>query len=190
MTGLNFGGGSEFTAVRLWTSPPHLLLIAAMSLLVNSRHLLMGAALAPYIQHIPRYRALAALFLMCDESWAMALADAKQRCTKVISMAYYLGVSAGLYFTWVTFTAIGAVLGPVIGDIERYGFDMAFTAVFLVLLRGMWQGMRASYPWFASLGVAAFTYRLVPDGAWYVATGALAGLTCAAFTAPRQAKDD
>lgn len=186
MTGLNFGGGSEFTAIRLWTSPPHLLLIAAMSLLVNSRHLLMGAALAPYLRHVPRRRALASLFFMCDESWAMALADAKQRAASRISMSYYLGVSTGLYLTWVVFTAIGAALGPMIGDVERYGFDMAFTAVFLVLLRGMWRGMRASRPWLASLIVAALTYRLMPDGAWYVASGALAGLACATLIAPKE----
>ncbi|MGE0284631.1 MAG: AzlC family ABC transporter permease, partial [Rhizobiaceae bacterium] len=38
MTGLNFGGGSEFAAVELWTSPPQILLIVAITLLVNSRH--------------------------------------------------------------------------------------------------------------------------------------------------------
>jgi predicted branched-subunit amino acid permease len=47
MTGLNFAGGSEFTAVHLWTSPPHIALIVAMSLLVNARHILMSAAFAP-----------------------------------------------------------------------------------------------------------------------------------------------
>lgn len=188
MTGLNFGGGSEFTAIRLWTSPPHLLLIAAMSLLVNSRHLLMGAALAPYLRHVPRRRALAALFFMCDESWALALADAQRRAVSRISLGYYLGVSAGLYLTWMVFTTIGAALGPVIGDVERYGFDMAFTAVFLVLLRGMWRGLRASRPWLASLAAAAITYRLMPGGAWYVAAGAMAGLACAALTVPKEAR--
>ncbi len=47
MTAQNFGGGSEFAAVELWTSPPHVLLIVAITFLVNSRHLLMGAAMAP-----------------------------------------------------------------------------------------------------------------------------------------------
>ncbi|SPU71673.1 AzlC family protein [Brucella suis] len=42
MTGLNFAGGSEFAAFRLWSSPPDVLLIAAITFLVNSRHLLMG----------------------------------------------------------------------------------------------------------------------------------------------------
>ncbi|NML16054.1 AzlC family ABC transporter permease [Azohydromonas caseinilytica] len=184
LTGLNFAGGSEFTAVRLWTSPPHVLLIVAMSFLVNSRHILMGAALAPYLRHLPWRRAMAALFFMCDESWAMALADAQRRASRRISLAYYLGASAGLYATWVSCTALGAALGPVISDVERYGFDMAFTAVFLVLLRGMWKGLRPCRPWLVSLAVAALTYRLVP-GAWYVAAGAVAGLVAAAWWAPR-----
>lgn len=180
MTGMNFGGGSEFTAMRLWTSPPHVLLIVAMSFLVNSRHILMGAALAPYLRHLPRRRAIPALFFMCDESWAMALADARTQPSGTISTPYYLGVSAGLYLTWVIFTTIGAALGPVIGDVEQFGFDMAFTAVFLVLLRGMWKGVRACRPWLVSLVVAALTYLFTP-GAWYVAAGATSGLIAAAI---------
>lgn len=178
MTGLNFGGGSEFAAIRLWTSPPQVLLIVAMSLLVNCRHILMGAALVPYLQHLPARQALPALFFMCDESWAMALADARQRAATRISLAYYLGVSAGLYLTWVAFTALGAALGPSMGNVEQYGFDMAFTAVFLVLLRGMWRGARACRPWLLSLGVAALSCLFLP-GAWYVATGSAAGLLAA-----------
>ena len=184
MTGLNFGGGSEFAVIKLWTSPPHVLLIAAVTFLVNSRHLLMGAALAPYIQHLPKRIAFPALFFMCDESWAMGLADARQRMasggTPSFSLPYYLGVSAGLYLTWIVFTTIGAVIGPALGEIHAYGFDMAFTAVFLVLLKGMWRGVRAAYPWLVSLAVAAVTYLLVP-GAWYVAAGALAGVGAAVF---------
>lgn len=182
MTGLNFAGGSEFAAVRLWTSPPHLLLIVGMSLLINCRHLLMGAALVPYLRHLRRRQALPALFLMCDETWALALADARARGR--ISMPYYLGVAAGLYASWVVFTATGAALGPAIGDMERFGFDMAFTAVFLVLLKGMWKGVRASRPWLVSLVASASAYLLLP-GAWHVAIGALAGLAAAVYWAGR-----
>ena len=184
MTGLNFGGGSEFTAMNLWTAPPHVLLIVAMSILVNSRHLLMGAALAPYLRHLSKRRAIPALFFMCDESWAMALADAQRQSYNRLSLSYYLGVSAGLYLTWVIFTALGAALGPSIGDVKRYGFDMAFAAVFLVLLKGMWKGARACLPWLVSLVAAAATYLLVP-GAWYVAAGASAGLIATAIRGAR-----
>ncbi|WP_411851264.1 AzlC family ABC transporter permease [Stenotrophomonas sp. LGBM10] len=180
MTGLNFGGGSEFAAVALWTSPPHLLLIVAMTLLVNSRHLLMGAILAPYLQRLPKRRVLPALFFMCDESWAMGLADARRR--GVFSLRYYMGVSLALYLTWIVSTAVGALVGPLIGDIEAWGLHMAFPAVFLVLLRGMWKGLGAARPWLVSLVVAAATHLLVP-GAWYVAAGAVSGLVAAWFWA-------
>lgn len=176
MTGANFAGGSEFVAVGLWSAPPDLLLIAAMTLLVNSRHLLMGAALAPLVRHLPARKIFPSLFVMCDESWAMGLADAKKR--GVFSLPYYLGTSAGMWSTWVLFTAAGAILGPMVGDLEKFGFDMAFTAVFLVLLRGAWTTFRKVRPWFVSLAVAAPTYLLLP-GAWYVATGAVSGLVAA-----------
>ena len=168
MTGLNFGGGSEFAAVGLWTSPPLILLIVAITFLINSRHLLMGAALAPHLKHLPKRRVLPALFLMCDESWAMGLSDARRRSAgghqPGFSLPYYLAVAAGLYLTWIVSTAIGAGLGPAMGDVRAYGFDMAFPAVFLVLLRGMWRGARAARPWLVSLLAAASTFLLVPGG--------------------------
>lgn len=182
MTGLNFGGGSEFAAIELWTSPPHVLLIVAITFLINSRHILMGATLAPLLRHLPKRKVFPALFFMCDESWAMGLSDARQRAatdhSNPFSLSYYLGVSAGLYLTWIVFTAVGALLGPMIDNIEAYGFDMAFPAVFLVLLRGMWKGMKPARPWLVSLIVAALTYLFIPGG-WYVATGALSGLVAA-----------
>lgn len=182
MTGMNFGGGSEFAAMRVWTSPPQMLLIVAMTFLVNCRHILMGAALATYLQHLSMRRTLPALFLMCDESWAMALADARKKSSETISFPYYLGASMGMYLTWVTFTSIGALIGPIIGNVEQYGFDMAFTAVFMVLLRGMWKSFYACRPWMVSLVVAALTFYFI-QGAWYVASGAISGIVAAFFLA-------
>jgi len=173
MTGLNFGGGSEFAAIELWSSPPAILVIVAMTLLVNSRHLLMGATLAPYLRHLPLPKALGALFFMCDESWAMGLADARQRGR--LSLRYFIGVALCLWVTWVGFTSLGALAGPMLGDLHGYGFDMAFAAVFLVLLRGMWKGVQAALPWLFSLITAALFYLLIPGG-WYVLAGTVAGL--------------
>lgn len=178
LTALNFAGGSEFVAVKLWTSPPHLLLIALMTLLVNSRHILMSAALTPYLKDLPKRKILPALFLMCDESWALGFADAKKSTNQCFNYYYYIGASIGLYTTWVTCTALGAFIGPLIGDLTQYGFDMAFIAVFLVLLKGMWKGMIAAIPWLASLLVAIASYLLL-DGAWYVILGAITGLIVA-----------
>lgn len=177
MTGLNFAGGSEFTVVDLWTWPPTIPLIVALTLLVNSRHILMGAALAPTMRHLPLRKVLPAMALMCDESWALGLDDARKR-NGVLSLPFYIGLSLGLYLSWPSSAAIGALIGPVLGDITRFGFDMAFPAVFLVMLSGMWQGVATARPWLVSLVVGAGTYLLVP-GAWYVPAGALSGIIAA-----------
>lgn len=65
-----------------------------------------------------------------------------------------------------------------LGDITRWGFDMAFPAVFLVLLRGRWKGLGPAIPWLISLAVAGGAYLAVP-GAWYVPAGAGAGILAA-----------
>lgn len=110
-------------------------LLVAVTFLVNSRHLLMGMALAPLIRHLPKRQALPALFLMCDEARAMGLADAGRR--GLLDLGYFLGVGIALWLTWVLATATGALVGPAPGDVTRFGFDMAFPAVFLVMLSAM-----------------------------------------------------
>ncbi|WP_019904555.1 AzlC family ABC transporter permease [Methylobacterium sp. 77] len=182
MAGLNYAGGSEFAAIRLWSAVPDILLIVSVTAMVNSRHILMSAALAPFLKRLPRWKALAALFLMCDETWAMSLADTRNRAARGVpaafSLLYYAGASLPIFFVWVAFTTLGAGIGPVLGPVESYGFDMAFPAVFLVLLRGMWRGVRAAQPWLVSLVVAG-AIGLVAPGAWCIPAGALSGLLCA-----------
>lgn len=112
---------------------------------------------------------------MCDESWAMSLRDTLKNQQTTFSLPYYFGVSSCLYLTLVSFTFLGALFGEEIGDLHKLGFDMAFIAVFLVLLRGMYRSAKEAIPWLISLVVAGLVYLMIP-GAWYVAAGTIAGL--------------
>ncbi|MCX5616189.1 AzlC family ABC transporter permease [Bombella sp. TMW 2.2559] len=178
LTGLNFAGGSEFAAVGLWSIPPAIMLLAGVTFLINSRHILMGAALAPHLKHLPRWKIFLLLFFMCDEVWALTLTDLHARPGHRFSTGFYAGITVCLYLTWVIFTFMGGYTGNLLGDLTRYGVDMAFPAVFIMLLKGMWKGARNALPWCVSLGVAVLVHLLLP-GAWYVPAGALAGITTA-----------
>lgn len=79
MTGMNFAGGSEFATVNLWAEPLPILLIATITFMINSRHILMGAALATHLKGIPLKKAAPALFFMYDESRAMAFSEIQKR---------------------------------------------------------------------------------------------------------------
>lgn len=180
MTALNFAGGSEFAAIQLWHEPLPVLTIILLTFLINSRHIIMGAALTPYIKHLPRRQILPALFFMADEGWAVTYAKMLKNAATLppeqsFTMAYYLGASFPFYPVWVGFSVTGFLAGPVLGNIEQYGFAIAFPATFIVLLRSMWKGLDAAIPWLISLTVAAVCYRLVP-GHTYVLAGTFSGI--------------
>ncbi len=179
MTGSNYAGGSEFAAVGLWASPPPILLIATVTFLINSRHIVMGATLTPHIRHLARWQALIVLFIMADETWALGYADTLTRAEAglrpAFSLRFYAGAGGAIYLSWLGSTTLGAAIGPVLGNVTPYGFDMAFPAVFLVIVSGMWKGYQGARPWAVSLVVAALTSLAVP-GAWYVIAGTSVGL--------------
>jgi predicted branched-subunit amino acid permease len=184
MTGLNFAGGSEFAAVKLWAASPPALMIVLITFLINSRHIVMGAALAPYLAHLPKRKVLPALFFMADEGWAISHADTLKRASHghphAFSWPYYWGACFPFYPVWVGFAVLGATVGTLLGDLDAYGLAMAFPAVFLVLIRGMWRGVRFALPWLVSLVVAATVHLMVP-GPWFVFAGTLAGMVMAYF---------
>jgi 4-azaleucine resistance transporter AzlC len=185
MSATVFAGASQFVAVEIWTSPPAIALLAATALMVNLRHVLMGAALAPWIRTWPRGTTCVALYVMADENWAFAL----QRGAKApLTPGYYLGLSLPLYAGWIVCTFFGTIFGGVLQDPARYGLDFAFTAVFLTLLVGMWQGRRNLLPWAASAVVATAAYAWLP-GVWYIALGVLAGTLAGALQGPAQAQE-
>ncbi|SDB84670.1 4-azaleucine resistance probable transporter AzlC [Acinetobacter boissieri] len=185
LTGLNFAGGSEFAILEVWTNPPQILLLMFVTLLINSRHLLMGANLVPYLKHLPNKKALSALFFMCDEVWALSVSDAQKRNylppKEAFSMPFYAGISFALYVMWVLFTTLGGAIGSTLGDISKWGFDMAFPAIFLVLLRSMLPSVKASLPWVISLGAAIIAYLYLPSG-WHVPVGTACGIATAFIT--------
>ena len=62
MTGMNFAGGSEFAGSQFVGKSLPILLIATVTFMINSRHILMGAAIAPYMRDMPLKKAMPALF--------------------------------------------------------------------------------------------------------------------------------
>ena len=91
-----------------------------------------------------------------------------------------MGTAVVRYVMWVVCGLLGSSIGPLLGDVSRFGFGMAFPAVFLVLVRGMWRGFQAAKPWLI-LVVAIIVYAIAPNGGLYVPAGTLAGLLFAYF---------
>lgn len=177
MSATVFAGASQFVAVELWNEPLPVLTIVLTTALVNIRHVLMSAAIAPHLRDFGTGRSVGWLFLLCDETWAMAMrAGAGGRLTA----AYYAGLAVPFYLSWIFWTALGTVAGSVIAEPERFGFDFAFTALFILLIRSLWNGRSSVAPVLASALAALLAYLYLP-GVWYIFVGGVAGTLAGAL---------
>ena len=192
-----FAGASQLIALDLWSVDlsgdlPVVSLIIT-TLIVNLRHVLMGAALSPWLTRLTSVQAFGSLFFMTDESWALTLGRMieDKRCEREPDGAFLLGAGLCVYVFWNLSTALGHILvrglfGDVI-DPAKYGLDFAFTAVFTALLVGLKPRRQDILPLIAATATALACARLLP-GKWYILAGAIAGgLAAALGPAPRPA---
>jgi 4-azaleucine resistance transporter AzlC len=171
MSALVFAGAAQFVALGLWAAPLPVAAIVLTALVVNLRHLLMGAALAPLLLRVRRSAAYTSVFFMADESWALTVGE-QAKGTR--NGAFLLGSGLAVFVAWVGATFLGRTVGNVVGDPARWGLDFAFTAVFTALLVGLWGGRSDLLPWVAAAVVATAASTLLP-GNWYILLGGLAG---------------
>ena len=185
MCAFNFAGGSEFAAVALWSSAPSFIVIVCATWLINCRHIVLGAALTPFMQSakVSTPRSLLAFFVMCDETWALSMQEVHRRrkagrpAAELFSFSYHMGVGVTLWTSWFVVAAIGAA----VGDLTRWGFLMAFPATFIGLVAAMRPALSKSGPMAASALVAAGSSLFVPLH-WSILLGTITGLVLAAVS--------
>jgi 4-azaleucine resistance transporter AzlC len=172
-----FAGALQFVAIDQWSNPVPIGLLAFTALVVNIRHVLMGASIGRSMGDFSSPQKYAGMFFLTDESWAFA----EQRARKgSLTPAFYFGSGVALWSVWNIASLAGALLGAGLGDPAAYGFDFAFSAVFIAILTGFWSNWRTGAVLLASGAVSALV-KLSVDGAWYIMAGALAGIIVAAI---------
>ena len=179
MSAAVFAGAAQFIALEMWTAPLPALAIIGTVLMVNLRHILMGAAIAPHIKGLSGWAKFPYLYAMADETWAMSLRSAIAEGH--ITSAYLMGLTVPFYINWLFWSYLGTQIGDLIRDPAVFGFDFVFTAVFITLVFGFWRHNRQLAPIVASALVALLVRELVP-GSWYIFIGSLAGVLAALVT--------
>jgi len=172
MSGLVLAGGAQFAALEIWTSPPPLAAILLSTLLINARHVLMSASLAPKTVAFGRVQRRLGMFFLADEIWALSERRAARRS---LTPLYYFTLAVAFAPGWVLWTMLGALMGAQLGEPERFGADFAFTALFIGLIAGFWRGPATGIAIVAS-GVAATAVWLVVGPPWHLLAGATAGV--------------
>lgn len=103
-----YAGASQFALLDLWYAPLPLATLALTVLAVNARHILLGAALAPWLLQIPIMGRLAALIGLSDGSFAYAVSA---RARGEIDAGILFGSGLAMWLIWIASTALGALAG-------------------------------------------------------------------------------
>ncbi|WP_420345671.1 AzlC family ABC transporter permease [Pelagibius sp.] len=184
MSATVFAGAAQFAVLDLWSHPLPLFSIALTVLAVNARHLLLGAALAPWINALPWPRRLLALPLLSDANFAdsyRSLRDSGDDGGGDANLGILVGGGLALWLAWTAGTAMGAYAGSGLGDLSRFGIDLVMACFFAAVAAGDLKTLPALLPAAVAALVAVLTLDVVPVG-WNIILAALAGASVGALT--------
>jgi 4-azaleucine resistance transporter AzlC len=149
MSAIVFAGSAQFILTQLVHLEAPAFVMVVTVFVVNLRHALYSASVAPYIQHLPRRWKLLLAYLLTDEAYAVVIhhyeAEAQSAnaapqpsslVTRLIaSQAHYffLGAGLALWSTWQLSTAVGVFLGAVVPSSWELDFTLALTFIALVI---------------------------------------------------------
>ncbi len=171
MSALVFAGAAQFAVLELWGPEIPLLPLMAITFAINARHLLMGAAIQPWLAHLPPGQRYGSLVLMSDSNWAMAVADRQRGET---NLGMLVGGGIALWLTWLAGTLLGVIFGSGIAQPERFGLDVIMGCFLLAMLLGGRRDLSMLLPWAAAALAALAAMAWLPPHS-HVIVGALAG---------------
>ena len=130
MSLLVFTGASQIAAAGIVGSGGSAIAALGSALLLAARNALYGPVVAPWFRGTPVAARAGIAHVIIDESTGMGAAQTtpSQRRTG------FLAAGLGVYVAWNLGTLLGAAAGDVVGDLQRWGLDAAFPAVYVAML--------------------------------------------------------
>ncbi len=129
-----FAGSAQFIALGLIAGHASFAVIWATTFIVNVRHVLYSATLAPYVAHLPaRWRWTLGAFLT-DEVFAVSYAHYQKQPAGQTGPYYFLGSGVSMYVNWQIWTVIGLLFGSAFPGLQSKGLDFAMVATFIAIV--------------------------------------------------------
>ncbi|MBO0780921.1 MAG: AzlC family ABC transporter permease [Ktedonobacteraceae bacterium] len=132
MSSIVFAGSAQFLTVQLLGAgvPAGIILLTAA--VVNLRHALYSASVAPFLKRLHTGWKLLLAYLLTDEAYAVAITHYQQPGANTNRHWYFLGAGLGLWMTWQASTAAGILLGAQVP--ASWSLDFALPLTFIALV--------------------------------------------------------
>lgn len=159
-----FAGSAQFIAIGLIAGHAGFAVVWATTLVVNLRHVLYSATLAPYVARLPIRWRLALGGILTDEVFAVAYAHYRHAPPGQIGPHYFLGSGVSMYVNWQIWTLAGLLFGAAFPRLQSLGLDFAMVATFIAIVVPQLVSLRyiasAATAGIVALACAGLPYKL------------------------------
>lgn len=131
MSVLVFAGSSQFIGAGLFAQGVGIGVIIVTTFVVNLRHALYGASLAPHVRNLSHRWLLPLGFWLTDETYAVVIRRYQQPDESPYKHWYHLGSSVFMYTNWQFWTLVGVVAGQQFQGLAALGLDFAMVVTFI-----------------------------------------------------------
>lgn len=131
MSAFVFAGSAQFIALGLVAAGTAWPIIVLTTLVVNLRHMLYSATLAPYVRHLPQRWQGPLAFWLTDETFLVVVNRYTKNSTSPHNHWYYLGSAFFMYTNWQLCTFLGLTVGQMLPNAAAWGLDFAMPVTFI-----------------------------------------------------------
>ena len=186
MSSIVFGGASQVVFAQLWGSVAGPVVGASVSV-INLRHMLYSASMAPYLRALPLRWRIPLAYLLTDEAYAVTINRLRHAPQGPYQHYHLLGTGMLLWVCWQITTIIGVVFGATIPPewSLEFAIPLTFIAVVVPILR-----RRADFVACATAGVISVAGQSLPWKSWIILAalgGILAGWLSLRASAQKEA---
>jgi len=159
MSSIVFAGSSQFVTTQLVSEAAPGFVIVLTIAVVNLRHMLYSASLAPYLASLSTRWKILLSYLLTDEAYAPTIIQYEKAGLQPFTHWFLLGAGFALWFTWQVSTALGIFLGTAIPD--SWSLDFALPLTFIAMVVPVLKN-RPAIAAALSAGVVALVAYLLP----------------------------
>jgi branched chain amino acid efflux pump len=158
MSSIVFAGSAQFiTAQLIREAVPGLIIVLTIGV-VNLRHVLYSASIAPYVRALPMRWKVLLSYLLTDEAYAVTILHYEEEGSHPSGHWFFLGAGLTLWTSWQLSTAAGILLGTTLP--ESWPLDFALPVTFIALVVPALKDRPAVAASLTAGAVALLTYGL------------------------------
>ncbi|WP_448335286.1 AzlC family ABC transporter permease [Bellilinea sp.] len=133
MSAILFAGSSQFMIVNLVAAGSPWLVVVLTAVVVNLRHALYSASLAPFLKHLPAGWKAVLAYVLVDEAYAVGIHHYEREGSAGHQHWFLLGSGLAVWVCWQASTALGIFLGAQIPAAWSLDFTLALTFIAIVV---------------------------------------------------------